>query len=151
MKFFLFKMKKILIILLCLLLIGCKQEVIVKQEEPAVEIETPKPILLGVTVTEKTVHNYIVGAEPKGVFIVLDVEIANIGQEVVILVSDDITLTDIQNSYPVHDATTIYTKKQFAFEKINPGEMVEGKLVFDVPDSEQDYVLVVKDKRAIVD
>ena len=116
------KMKKIFLLLVCLLIIGCKQEVSV-EEEPVVE----KPIILGVNLIEKTVHYHIVSAEPEGIFVVLNLEITNIGQENVILVPDDIILKDANNSYPVDSATAIYTKKQFPFEIVRTGDKTQRR------------------------
>ena len=138
-------MKRIILLLICLLLIGCKQEAIV--EEEVVE----KPIVLGVFVADKSVHNYIIGTEPEGVFIVLDIEITNNGQEDVIIIPDDITLKDVKGtSYPVDLTTYVGTKKEFPFKVIRISDTVGGKLVFDVPDPNEEFSLTIKNKKVIV-
>ena len=133
-------MKKIFLLFVLILLIGCaKQEIV--EEEPIKEL---KPAMLGIDVIEKTTHTSIVSEKAKNIFIVLTTEIVNIGEVDGYVNKSDIKLVGDYGEYKVDDATAIYTRKYFPFDVIKPGKKVTGKLVFDVPDADASYTLVIK-------
>ena len=137
-------MKWIFIILVCLLVIGCSEEVVVEEES----VEKPKPMPLGIGIIEKTVHTSIISAKPENIFVVLNIEIGNIGDEAVNISKSDISLIDGKgNKYLLHGATSIYSEEEFPFDIIEPNERAEGKLVFDVLDAYEEFTLIVKDKK----
>ena len=91
-------MKKIIYLILILLLItGCQKEAVVK--EPIKEVEEPKPIIIGFEIIEKSIHNYIVAAQPEGMYLSLSIEITNAGEEAVTINTTDIKLIDNGNEY----------------------------------------------------
>ncbi|MBR9691330.1 DUF4352 domain-containing protein [Candidatus Woesearchaeota archaeon] len=142
-------MKKLYLILILILITGCSKTNFV--EKPAETTEKPKPVIIGIEILEISVHNYIVGAKPEGVYLALDIDIANIGADTVEIKEDDIRLKDGEgNVYLVNKATSIYTRKGFPFEKIYSNDKVNGKLVFDVPDANKEFTLVIKNKSVTV-
>lgn len=146
-------MKKIYTSLILLILVlGCQktdQEPAEQETVQEVISEEPKPVIIGIDIIEKSLHRTIVSAKPKGMFITLTLEITNIGEEVVTVNETEVKLVDSEkNKYPVAHATYIYTDKSFPFDRIEPNEKVKGKLVFDVPDPDKEFTLVVKCREA---
>jgi len=75
---------------------------------------------------------------PQGQFCLLDVTVKNIGNEKQSLFSENQKLMDSSNKqYSADDQATIYAAPNSAtwYSDINPGNSVEGKIVFDLPKS----------------
>jgi len=136
-------MKKIFIILvLVLLTAGCNKTAV--KEQPAKE---PKPVVLGINVIEKSVHNFIVGARPEGKYLAFDVEIKNIGEEAVEITKSDIYLEDKEgNRYSIESYVSYYGEELFSNATIQPDDEINLRIVFDVPDPNKEFTLSIKGK-----
>lgn len=72
---------------------------------------------------------------PQGQFCLLDVSVKNIGNEKQSLFSSNQKLLNGSVEYSADDTATIYAAPNSSswYSDINPGNSVEGKIVFDVP------------------
>jgi hypothetical protein len=141
-------MKYIYLLLICFLLVGCKN----LEVEPIIEQKEPAPVIIGFEILEKTIHNYIVATEAKGKFISLDVEISNVGEEAVVITREDIELRDKDsNVYLVEEAVSYYREDKFSEIEIDPGEKETISIAFDVPDVKEDFKLIIKGKKGDIE
>jgi hypothetical protein len=71
----------------------------------------------------------------QGQFCLLNVSVKNIGNEKQSLLSSNQKLLNGQNEYSADDVATMYAAPQGStwYSDINPGNSVEGAIVFDVP------------------
>lgn len=94
----------------------------------------------GLECGESRVGDEIFGEEAQGHFCLLDVRVQNIGDERQFLAADAQKLLDEQGTQysPSTSATfAVDPEGNTIFEDINPGNAVEGVIVFDVPQSAQ--------------
>jgi len=72
---------------------------------------------------------------PQGQFCLLDVTVRNIGNEKQSLFSSNQKLLNGSVEYSADDTATIYAAPNSSswYSDINPGNSVEGKIVFDIP------------------
>ena len=113
-------------------------------EEPVKEVQAPKPIIIGIDITEKSIHNYIIAAVPEGKYISLNVEIANAGAEAFTVNTTDIKLTDGINEYSIDEKASYYKNDRFSEVIIDPKNEIELKIAFDIPDPNKKFRLIVK-------
>lgn len=76
------------------------------------------------------------GVKADGEFLILDVEVENIGKSANILSDSFVKLVDNQGrEFTADTAASIYLKQgsSLIFDTINPGIVKKGKIVFDVP------------------
>ena len=77
------------------------------------------------------------GENANGIFLILDVEVENVGKKAKYLSDSFITLVDEQErEFSANTMAAIYLKPDgsaLAFEQINPGIVKKGKIVFDIP------------------
>lgn len=104
-----------------------------------------------VTVTDvetgvASVGDDLFGAEAQGQFIVVSMEVTNIGDSPVTFFSSDVELTDDEaRTYSADDASAIYVEDSNSFlEEINPGNTVDGIVLFDVPEGVEPSTLVFR-------
>lgn len=78
------------------------------------------------------------GEKASGIFIIVDVEVENTGNEAKYLSDNDIKLVDEKGrEFSANTMAAIYLKPDgsaLAFEQVNPGIKKKGKIVFDVPE-----------------
>ncbi len=79
----------------------------------------------------------LIGKEANGIFLILDIEVENIGKKPKYLTDSYIRLIDEQNrEFAPDTVAAIYLKPQgsaLIFDQLNPGVTKKGKIVFDVP------------------
>ncbi|MBW2996030.1 DUF4352 domain-containing protein [Candidatus Woesearchaeota archaeon] len=143
-------MKKIYLILILLILItGCKSSSVVTSVKV---VEESKPIIIGIDIIEKSVHNYIVGAEAEGKYLAFNVEVANAGAGAFDITKGDIELKDKEgNRYFIDETVSYYREDRFSEVTIQPNGDVSLRLVFDVPDPNKDFTLIIKGKSVKVE
>lgn len=84
------------------------------------------------------------GEDASGEFVIVTLNVENIGDESFDLSSDPFTLTDQQDrEFEVDSDAMISADKSIVFEQVNPGLTVEGVVVFDVP-PDGDYRLKIE-------
>lgn len=140
-------MKKLFLILILILVIGCSKQ------EPAAEkadiIEEAEIISanIAIDVMEQSLHRFIVGMRPEGVYISYKIKIINIGEEPVDISKEEIKLVDEEgNEYFIEKSASAYMSDRFKDMTIHPGNDVSARLVFDIPDSDKKFTLIVKGK-----
>ncbi|MEE9525631.1 MAG: DUF4352 domain-containing protein [Candidatus Woesearchaeota archaeon] len=139
-------MKKIIcLIFVCLILAGCKSE-----PAPVQQVVQPKPIILGIEIIEKTIHNYIGGSKPEGKYVGVEVKVINAGEETVKISNNEVYLKDNGNKYPIDPLVSYYREDRFSEIEIRPENEIILKLAFDVPEPNKDFKLYIKGKSADV-
>jgi hypothetical protein len=84
--------------------------------------------------TASQVGSDAVGAEADGEFVIVRMELENVGSESFDVSSDPFTLVDDQGrSYDVDREAQVYPDNAIVFEQLDPGLSKEGVVVFDVP------------------
>ena len=139
-------MKKLCLLLICLILIaGCSKPAV---KEPAKGVSKPRPdIPFAVDIIEKSVHRYIGGAEPKGMYLAFTIEIINIGDDALEISKEDIRLVDkAGNAYFIDELVSYYREDRFSEVTIGPDDDAEIRLAFDVPDPNKEFTLRIKEK-----
>lgn len=75
------------------------------------------------------------GKNAKGVYLILDVVVKNVGKEAITVDSNFFTLYRGEVEYSSDSSAGIYANDQadFFLSEVNPGTEISGKVVFDVP------------------
>ena len=83
-----------------------------------------------------TVGDSMLGKKAQGQFVLVSITVANIGDEPQTLVGDAQKLFDTQGrKFSVDTEAAVYlADSNSIFEEINPGNLVKGTLLFDIPD-----------------
>jgi hypothetical protein len=85
------------------------------------------------------------GAEASGEFVILSLQIENVGQESFDLSSRVFRLIDSQGrEYETDNEAGVYLEDSIEYEQLNPGLTVEGRIVFDVPTEQQGRMLQIE-------
>ena len=83
------------------------------------------------------VFGTFMGVKADGEFLIIDVEVENIGKNAQLLSDSYVKLIDDQErEFSTDTMAAIYLKPQgssFSFDTVNPGIIKKGKIVFDVP------------------
>jgi len=89
----------------------------------------------GVECGETTVGNQFLNKTAQGQFCFVSLHVKNIGQEAQTLFGDNMKLFDAQGrQYSSDSEAAIYADETKSFlEEINPGNELDGKVIFDVP------------------
>lgn len=104
-----------------------------------------------VTVTDvesgvASVGDDMFGAEAQGQFVVVSMEVTNVGDSPVMFLSSDIELSDAEGrTYAADEVSAMYVEDSNSFlEEINPGNTVDGVVLFDVPEEVEPDTLVFR-------
>lgn len=109
-------------------------------ETPAATIGTPVEVgdftitVEGVETGISSVGNEYLGAEAQGQFVVVSASILNNGDKAETFFTDSMKIIDDQgrqHSYSTDAA--LYLEGSWVLDKINPGNTLSGKFVFDIP------------------
>ncbi|MEV0984482.1 DUF4352 domain-containing protein [Brevibacterium sp. NPDC049920] len=86
------------------------------------------------------------GAEAQGQFVVVSMEVTNVGDSPVMFFSSDVELTDAEGrTYAADEGSAMYLEDSNSFlEEINPGNTVDGIVLFDVPEGVEPDTLVFR-------
>jgi hypothetical protein len=84
--------------------------------------------------TRTSIGSSYVGNEANGIFLIIDLEVENIGNEAD-YISNEIYVIDNQGrEFSQDDGSWIFLDDNFIFEELNPGLTKKGQLIFDVPE-----------------
>lgn len=84
--------------------------------------------------TREFVGSGVLAEEADGIFVVVRIEMENVGDETIDITSDIFRLTDDQNrEYETDSDAILAIEDNVLFEQLDPGVTKEASLVFDVP------------------
>jgi len=79
------------------------------------------------------VGNEYLGDDASGVFVIIDVEVKNIGNEADYINNEIYILDNQGREFEQDDDAWIYLDDNFIFEELNPGLTKKGQIIFDIP------------------
>lgn len=82
---------------------------------------------------KNSVGDQFLGEDANGIFLIIDVEIENIGNDAD-YINNAIYIIDNQGrEFEQDDGSWIYLEDNFIFEELNPGLTKKGQVIFDIP------------------
>lgn len=94
--------------------------------------------------TSDEVGSDYVGQKADGIFVILDVEVENTADSAQYFMDSNLKLIDNQGREFSPSTASIYLgDSALIFQQINPGIIKKGKIVYDVPTSDNDFTLKI--------
>jgi hypothetical protein len=94
--------------------------------------------------TSSTVGGSFTSEEADGEFVIIDIEMKNVGDESFSLSSSVFSLSAGGNEYDTDDDAILAFDNNVIYEQLDPEVTKEGKLVFDVPEDAGDRSLIIE-------
>lgn len=99
--------------------------------------------------TAETVGSGVVSQDADGIFLLVEVNLENVGGEVNTVSSSPMTLVDgAGNEYEVSSAEA-HVRDSLNTEQVQPGDTVSGVAIFDVPRNAGEIKLKIKDPNVV--